>query len=127
MPTSRRAAGLREAGLEARVDQAGNLFGLPPGDGPAILVRSHSDTQLLGGWLDGALGVAAGLELARAAREGNGPRVAVVSFQGEEGRFGGLTGSELWSGRTSLARLDGRRDAGGIAFRDLRGRAAEIA
>ena len=118
---------MREAGLEARVDQAGNLFGLPPGNEPAILVGSHSDTQPLGGWLDGALGVAAGLELARAAREGNGPRVAVVSFQDEEGRFGGLAGSEFWSGRTTLAILDGRRDASGIAFRDLRGRAAEIA
>ena len=118
---------MREAGLEVRVDPAGNLFGLPPGDGPAILVGSHSDTQPLGGWLDGALGVAAGLELARAAREGNGPRVAVVSFQDEEGRFGGLTGSEIWSGRATLAEVDGRRDADGIAFRDLRRRAAEIA
>jgi N-carbamoyl-L-amino-acid hydrolase len=60
---------MREAGLEVRIDPAGNLFGLPPGDEPAILVGSHSDTQPQGGWLDGALGVAAGLELARAARE----------------------------------------------------------
>jgi N-carbamoyl-L-amino-acid hydrolase len=118
---------MREAGLEVRIDHAGNLFGLPPGDAPAILVGSHSDTQPLGGWLDGALGVAAGLELARAARKGNGPRVAVVSFQDEEGRFGGLTGSEIWSGRATLAEVDGRRDADGKAFRDLRGRAAEIA
>lgn len=118
---------MREAGLEVRVDPAGNLFGRPPCEGPAILVGSHSDTQPLGGWLDGALGVAAGLELSRAAREVNGPRVAVVSFQDEEGRFGGLTGSELWSGRTSLSEVDGRRDAAGIAFRDLRHRVAEIA
>jgi N-carbamoyl-L-amino-acid hydrolase len=118
---------MREGGLEVQIDPAGNLFGLPPGEGRAILVGSHSDTQPLGGWLDGALGVAAGLELARAAREGNGPRVAVVSFQDEEGRFGGLTGSELWSGRASLSEVDGRRDADGIAFRDLRRRAAEIA
>jgi N-carbamoyl-L-amino-acid hydrolase len=118
---------MREAGLEVRVDPAGNLFGLPPGDGPAILVGSHSDTQPLGGWLDGALGVAAGLELARAAREGNGPRIAVVSFQDEEGRFGGLTGSEIWSGRATLAEVDERPDADGTAFRDLRGRVTEIA
>jgi N-carbamoyl-L-amino-acid hydrolase len=118
---------MREAGLEVRVDPAGNLFGLPPGDEPAILVGSHSDTQPLGGWLDGALGVAAGLELARAAREANGPRVAVVSFQDEEGRFGGLTGSEIWSGRATLAEVDGRRDADGIALWDLRGRVSEIA
>lgn len=118
---------MRDAGLEVRVDLAGNLFGLPPGDGPAILVGSHSDTQPLGGWLDGALGVAAGLELARAAREGTGPRVAVVSFQDEEGRFGGLTGSEIWSGRASLSEVDGRCDDDGTAFRDVRARVAEIA
>ncbi len=121
------AGQMREAGLEVRVDPAGNLFGLPPDEGSAILVGSHSDTQPLGGWLDGALGVAAGLELARAARDGNGPRVGVVSFQDEEGRFGGLTGSEIWSGGTPLAEVDGRRDAEGIAFRDLRRRVAEIA
>lgn len=121
------AGAMREAGLQVRVDLAGNLFGVPPGEGPAILVGSHCDTQPLGGWLDGALGVAAGLELARAAQAGNGPRIAVVSFQDEEGRFGGLTGSEVWSGRTSLRAVDGRRDAEGRSFREMRGRAAEIA
>lgn len=121
------AGAMQEAGLHVRVDLAGNLFGMPPDDRPAILVGSHCDTQPLGGWLDGALGVAAGLELARAAREGNGPCVAVVSFQDEEGRFGGLTGSEVWSGRTSLSVADSRRDAEGHSFGELRSRAAEIA
>jgi N-carbamoyl-L-amino-acid hydrolase len=74
---------MRDAGLEEQVDTAGNLFGLSPEVEPAILVGSHSDTQPLGGWFDGALSVAAGLELARAARDGGGPRVAIAGPSGE--------------------------------------------
>lgn len=121
------AGEMRAAGLEVRVDLAGNLFGMPPGAGPALLVGSHSDTQPLGGWLDGALGVAAGIELARAAHAGHGPRIAVVSFQDEEGRFGGLTGSRFWSGQLSLSELDSLLDGDGMAFGDLRHRTSEIA
>lgn len=97
---------MAEAGLQPVVDACGNLFGLPPSDGPCLLVGSHSDTQPLGGWLDGIWGVAAGLELARAALETGGPRIAVVSFQDEEGRFGRLTGSAVWSGETAVADAD---------------------
>lgn len=68
---------------EVQVDPAGNLFGLPPGGELAILVGSHSDTPPRGGWLDGALGAAAGLELARAAHDDGGPRVAVARSSGE--------------------------------------------
>lgn len=92
-----------------------------------LLVGSHSDTQPLGGWLDGAFGVACGLELARAAVEADGPRVAAVSFQDEEGRFGSLTGSAVWSGRVPLAEADRGADHGGVTFGEARGRAAEIA
>ena len=63
------AARMKEAGLHAVTDPWGNLFGLPPGEGKCLLVGSHSDTQPLGGWLDGIYGVACGLELARAALE----------------------------------------------------------
>lgn len=116
-----------EAGLEAVVDPWGNLFGLPPGEGPCILVGSHSDTQPLGGWLDGAFGVACGLELARAARETGGPRIAVVSFQDEEGRFGGLTRSAVWAGALAADEADRLSDAAGISLAEARRRAHEIA
>ena len=92
------------AGLEARIDVAGNVWGLTAG--PSLLAGSHSDTQPEGGWLDGALGVIAALEVARAAREAGGPLVSVVSFQDEEGRFGALTGSEIWTGRISIEDAD---------------------
>jgi N-carbamoyl-L-amino-acid hydrolase len=121
------ASRMREAGLEAVADPWGNLFGLPPGEGPCILVGSHSDTQPLGGWLDGIYGVACGLELARAAREAGGPRIAVVSFQDEEGRFGGLTGSAVWAGAMTRDEADKLVDADGISFAELRRRACEIA
>ena len=50
---------MADAGLTPVFDPAGNLFGLPPGDGKCLLLGSHSDTQPEGGWLDGAYGVIA--------------------------------------------------------------------
>lgn len=98
------AARMLEAGLTPHVDPVGNLFGLA--EGKSLLLGSHSDTQPEGGWLDGALGVIAALEIARAAQEAGGPPVSVVSFQDEEGRFGALTGSSVWSGKLPLAVAD---------------------
>ena len=98
------AARMLEAGLTPHVDPVGNLFGLA--EGTSLLLGSHSDTQPEGGWLDGALGVIAALEIARAAHEAGGPAVSVVSFQDEEGRFGALTGSSVWSGKLSLSVAD---------------------
>jgi acetylornithine deacetylase/succinyl-diaminopimelate desuccinylase-like protein len=49
-------------------DRAGNLWFLPRGEHRRLLVLgSHIDAVPAGGWLDGALGVLAGLEVARAA------------------------------------------------------------
>jgi len=121
------AARMQEAGLRAVVDPCGNLFGIPPGNGPCLLVGSHSDTQPLGGWLDGAYGVMCGLELARAALEAGGPRIAVVSFQDEEGRFGGVTGSAVWTGAMTLDEADAQTDAEGVRFGDARAAVSAIA
>ncbi|MDN2565529.1 hydantoinase/carbamoylase family amidase [Aquibium sp. A9E412] len=113
------AGRMREAGLAVAVDRMGNLFGLPPGDAPCLLVGSHSDSQPEGGWLDGAYGVIAGLEIARASLEGGGPPVAVVSFQDEEGRFCPLAGSRVWSGRMPLAEAEALVDLDGVRLADL--------
>jgi len=118
---------MEAAGLRAVADPEGNLWGLPPGPGRALLIGSHSDTQPLGGWLDGIYGVACGLEIARAARAVGGPPVAVVSFQDEEGRFGGLTGSAVWAGAMARDAADALTDADGITWASARRRAAEIA
>lgn len=111
------ATRMMEAGLEARFDPVGNLFGLAPGR--SLLVGSHSDSQPEGGWLDGAYGVIAGLEIARAAREVGVP-ISVVSFQDEEGRFGALTGSSIWSGKLSLEDADTLVATDGTHFADAR-------
>lgn len=118
------AARMAEAGLEPRFDEMGNLFGLAPGRG--LLLGSHSDSQPEGGWLDGAFGVIAALEVARAARESGGPPISVVSFQDEEGRYGGLTGSDVWCGALPLAEADRRRDAEGVPLSEARAVFADL-
>ncbi|KKM02483.1 hypothetical protein LCGC14_1783980 [marine sediment metagenome] len=116
------ATRMREAGLKIEVDAMGNLFGLA--EGTSILLGSHSDSQPEGGWLDGALGVIAALEVARAAQEAGGPAVSVVSFQDEEGRFGVTTGSTVWSGALDQAEADGFTDDAGISLAEARKAAA---
>ncbi|QPM91820.1 hydantoinase/carbamoylase family amidase [Pseudooceanicola algae] len=105
------------AGLDPQVDATGTVWGLA--EGPSLLIGSHSDSQPEGGWLDGALGVICGLEIARAAR-GVGLPVSAVSFQDEEGRFGVTTGSRIWSGNVSLQEADTLCDASGVTFAEAR-------
>ncbi|WP_297778801.1 hydantoinase/carbamoylase family amidase [uncultured Roseovarius sp.] len=116
---------MAEAGLRPQFDPVGSLFGLV--DGPSLLLGSHSDSQPEGGWLDGALGVIAGLEIARAARETGGPPVSVVSFQDEEGRFGVTTGSAIWSGNLALEVADRQTDRMGVSFAEARAAMAHLA
>ncbi len=116
---------IAEAGLTAQVDPVGNVFGLA--EGRSVLLGSHSDTQPEGGWLDGALGVIAGLEIARAAQESGGPPVSMVSFQDEEGRFGAITCSAVWTGHLPLEDADRKPDADGILLGDARKAMADMA
>ncbi|WP_299860128.1 Zn-dependent hydrolase [uncultured Roseobacter sp.] len=115
---------MRAAGLQVAVDPMGNLFGLT--EGPSVLLGSHSDSQPEGGWLDGALGVIAALEIARAARENDGPPVSVVSFQDEEGRFGVTTGSAVWSGHMSQRQADALTDHSGVPLSQARQAVADM-
>jgi beta-ureidopropionase / N-carbamoyl-L-amino-acid hydrolase len=115
---------MEDAGLRVHFDPVGNLFGLA--DGPSILIGSHTDSQPEGGWLDGALGVIAGLELARAAQQAGGPPVSVVSFQDEEGRFGVTTGSAVWSGQIDLQTADALQDDQGRTFAEARAKMGEL-
>jgi acetylornithine deacetylase/succinyl-diaminopimelate desuccinylase-like protein len=74
------AAGwMREAGLEVRSDEAGNLFGRR-GDA-RVWAGSHLDSVPTAGRFDGALGVVAAIEAA--ARLPETP-LAVVAFRAEE-------------------------------------------
>jgi N-carbamoyl-L-amino-acid hydrolase len=102
---------LRAAGLDARVDPAGNVFGRIGEGTPVVLTGSHIDTVPRGGPLDGALGVLAGLECLRTvAASGVRPSRAleVAAFTDEEGRFYGFFGSRALTGsldRTLAERL----------------------
>lgn len=92
---------LREVGLTPRMDGIGNVIGRHPGPGPHLLVGSHLETQNEAGWLDGALGVLAGLALARA-----GLPVDVVAFADEEGHYGTFLGSRSLIGDVTEAQMD---------------------
>lgn len=93
---------MTEIGLQPSLDGIGNVYGRHHGPGPHLLIGSHIETQNHAGWLDGALGVVAGLALARA-----GLPVDVVAFADEEGHFeGGFLGSRSFIGRLSEADID---------------------
>jgi beta-ureidopropionase / N-carbamoyl-L-amino-acid hydrolase len=123
-------ARLAELGFDARLDRFGTVLGRAPGDAPAILIGSHTDTVPQGGWLDGALGVAYALEIATARAEALGApaaRVDVVSFQDEEGTFVPLLGSQAFIGAITEAEqfadaqaLDGRRLGEALAVEPIR-------
>ena len=92
-------AKLRRAGLDAALDRAGNVLGCDPKASRSILIGSHTDTVPKGGWLDGAMGVVYGLEIARAALEADtSPAVGidVISFQDEEGTYLSCFGSRTF-------------------------------
>ncbi len=117
-------AQMKDAGLETRVDQAGNVFGRLGGPGPTVLTGSHIDTVPQGGPLDGALGVLAGLECLETIREAGARRgrpLAVAAWSDEEGRYGSLFGSRCFTGRidpgiiATLSSADGDRLADAMA------------
>ena len=118
---------LEEAGLDARIDGAGNVIGRSRNPGKAVIIGSHTDTQPTGGWLDGAMGVICGLEVARALSEAPATQdraVDVASWLDEEGRFYGCFGSLSFVGGTpahaldALDAADGTRLTLGDALRD---------
>ena len=114
---------MEEAGLDARIDGAGNVFGRSRNAGKAVIIGSHTDTQPTGGWLDGAMGVIYGLEVARALSETSVTKdcaVDVASWLDEEGRFCGCFGSLSFVGETPAHALDSidATDGTGLTLRD---------
>lgn len=83
-------ARMEAAGLETRIDSAGNLIGRRAGRVPGrgtILLGSHSDTVPDGGRFDGIAGVVAALEVARALHDADETLehdLDVVDFLAEE-------------------------------------------
>src|SRR5207302_2048059 len=93
-----------EAGLDPVIDGIGNVVGRNWHASRRLLVGSHSETQPHGGWLDGALGVIYGLELARAfAADASlaGLGIEAVAWADEEGHYGNMLGSRSFTGGLS--------------------------
>jgi N-carbamoyl-L-amino-acid hydrolase len=117
----------RLAGLPVEVheDAAGNVWTTLAGASDrAVLIGSHIDSVPDGGWLDGCLGLLAGVEVLRrvcAAYAGRPPvTLRVVDWADEEGaRFGkSLFGSAACSGSLDLAEARQLVDKQGIRLPD---------
>ena len=111
---------MAEAGLQVRMDAAGNIIGRREGrDGnaPAIALGSHVDTVPSGGKYDGALGVLAAIESARTLDDhGITTRhpLEVLVFTNEEGTTFNrwLLGSRAMAGTWDQADLEAADPAG---------------
>jgi allantoate deiminase len=105
-------------GLEVYTDAVGNLFGRRAGkdpEAPVVMIGSHIDSVKNGGPFDGAAGVVAALEIARAlqdmGKETVHPIEVVVMTEEEGGRFGsGLFGSRAMVDGISQEELTGTFD-----------------
>ena len=114
---------MRESGMEARVDPAGNVVGRYEGRTPglpALMLGSHLDTVRDAGKYDGMLGVVTAIACVKALaarHERLGFALEVVGFGDEEGvRFQStLLGSRAFAGTFDPALLD-KRDAAGITM-----------
>src|SRR5574341_78499 len=113
------------AGMEARMDAAGNIFGGWQTGSPVILAGSHIDSVPNGGRFDGALGVLAALECLRRIKE-EGIRLRhpleLVAFTDEEGAFGGFFGSYAFTGVLQPHDIPKARDARGQRLVDAMAR-----
>ncbi|MEI6000088.1 Zn-dependent hydrolase [Paraburkholderia bengalensis] len=112
---------MTQAGLDATIDGVGTVFGRSRKSGPALVIGSHTDTQPTGGWLDGALGVICGLEIARALDECAATRdfaIDVASWIDEEGTFSSFLGSRSFVGDAVDASLQHARNREGLLLGD---------
>ena len=100
------AGKVAEIGLEIRTDPAGNNWiTLPGASDETVIIGGHLDSVPNGGWLDGALGVLAGLGALRLFSESRPPvTIRLVDWADEEGaRFGrSLLGSSAASGTLNV-------------------------
>ncbi|UBF28623.1 Zn-dependent hydrolase [Kovacikia minuta CCNUW1] len=103
-----------EAGMNVRIDAAGNIVGRYAGwrAGAALATGSHIDTVPVAGRYDGCLGVLAGIEMVRVLNENNvrlNHPIEVIVFTDEERS---VIGSKAMAGEVKeepeyYARLDG--------------------
>jgi len=104
-----------EAGLETRVDGAGNHSAILRSSDPnarTLLLGSHTDSVPSGGRFDGALGVIAALEALRTIRDSGitlPMHLEAIDFTDEEGTLVGLTGSGALAGQLTAQSFENPR------------------
>jgi N-carbamoyl-L-amino-acid hydrolase len=111
--------------VEHHYDAAGNSWTtLKGGSDRALILGSHLDSVPNGGWLDGCLGVLAGLEVLRGFSEdfhGKPPvTIRLVDWADEEGaRFGrSLFGSSAFAGTHTISADRIRTDRDGVRLEE---------
>lgn len=113
---------IESGGLELKVDGAANIHGiLNRGSGPSILMGSHIDSVPAAGPLDGSLGVLTALECLRTIHDAGielKRPLEMISFSDEEGRFGGLFGSQSLVGDVNPDRIFKAKDLNGVMLAD---------
>ncbi len=117
---------IEEAGLVAAMDGAGNVSARleAPDERPCVLAGSHIDSVPNGGIFDGALGVLAAVEALRRMREAGVETVwpvEAIAFSDEEGRFGGMFGSQAVAGELDPERIHLARDLSGVTVIEAMG------
>lgn len=110
------AGRMTEAGLQVRIDAAGNLIGRHGPPGPAVLCASHIDSVPHGGRFDGALGVLSGLAAFRALKaeaHSFGRALEIIAFADEEGEYFSLFGSRAMLGLVEAKEMEDARGTRG--------------
>src|SRR3984893_4779850 len=110
---------MKQAGLEVRIDPAGNIFGRRAGSEklPTLLFGSHIDSVLHGGNFDGDLGSMGAIEVMRALNDGSvrtrHPLEAVIWTNEEGNHFGiGTLGSGVAAGLLGPEILEAKDEQG---------------
>ncbi|MDO9544393.1 MAG: Zn-dependent hydrolase [Synergistaceae bacterium] len=82
---------MRDEGLEVKIDEIGNIFGIREGSDPSelpVMMGSHIDTVRDAGMFDGVYGVLGGLEVIKTLNENEiSPKrsLVIAAFTNEEG------------------------------------------
>ena len=113
---------LAELGLKPELDAAGNSWATLRGESDrTVIIGSHLDSVPNGGWLDGALGMMAGLEALRMFQDQPPPvTLKVVDWADEEGaRFSrSLLGTSAASGSLTVSEVEHLADKTGVTLID---------
>jgi allantoate deiminase len=123
--SSKVAAWMKEAGLQTRIDQIGNVRGKLLSKIPGaktFVIASHIDTVVNAGKFDGPLGVIMGLDLMEhviAAKLDSPFNIELIAFSDEEGVRYHTTflGSKVITGAFDKALLD-KTDRNGITLKE---------